>query len=373
MPYPNSYPVLILLLLSLACSTTEGNKNKSTSHESIPAQLDHYLDSLHQAHAFNGSVLLAEGDSIIFDQHYGYANAESQDSLTQRSSYRLASVSKQFTATAILMLQQDGKLNVDDLVQKYLPELPYKDVTIRHLLTHTSGLPDYISLLDSLWDASNPVDKKKTAFNADALSMLVSHQPSIEFAPGEAWSYSNTGYVLLALIVERTSGKSIGEFLKEKVFDPLRMSDTRAFSPDETFQVAHRVYGFAYDSNSGYKDNDWNYLNGMVGDGGFYSSTRDLFIWDQALYRDRFLIKTSKEEAFSPYLLNNGEKSDYGFGWGINTENPNKKIVQHSGGWLGARTFFRRELDARRTLILLSNYSADNMREVLQRISYITQ
>jgi CubicO group peptidase (beta-lactamase class C family) len=319
-------------------------------------RIDEVVNRYKELGEFNGCVLVAENGKIIYEKVSGIAHSETGESLTVEHRFRLASVSKQFTAMAAMILKEQGKLSYDDDIQKYLPELPYKGVTIRHLLTHTSGLPDYTSLLEVHWDVEHKgTMMRKIATNTDVLGYLIKYKPSVKFTPGEKHSYCNTGYNLLAIIVERISKMSFQEFMRVHIFEPLDMKDSfvnerNGLNPDEK-----RARGILPGpDNIGFVLSDFHYQNGMYGDGGIYSTLEDMFRWDQALYSEKLVSRETIAEAFTPSKLNGGELVDYGFGWSlINTEEG--KVVAHGGGWLGFRAFILRDLESKNTVIQLCN------------------
>lgn len=360
-----------LLALSLSflvvCSSTLAQQDASWTEEKT-TQVNDLLDKMHEQKQFNGAVLLAEDGEIVYERYLGVENDPGEDKISVDSSFRLASVSKQFTGMAIMILKEQGKLEYDDDIQKFLPGLDYEGVTVRHLLHHTAGLPDYEQWFGTNWDTDKDFDDRKTAFNKDVFEQFVEHKPERKFAPGERWEYSNTGYVLLGHIIEKASGMPTRDFMQKHIFTPLEMSNSQAFSPSEEFNVKHRVYGLSRIADGSFEANDWNYLNGMIGDGGVYASARDLLKWDQALYAEKLVADDTLAEAFTPGELNDGSKTDYGFGWSIQEEEGKPVIVEHSGGWVGFRTFIRRDLKTNRTLILLTNDSSAYFGRVLSSL-----
>lgn len=322
------------------------------------AKLDSLFSHLHQEGRFNGNVLIAEKGIPVFQKSYGYADEANQQKLDQNTVFDLASVSKEFTATAIRLLEKRGKLKTEDPIADYIPELDfYKGVKIRHLIHHTSGLPDFMVVLGKQWNPEN------TAFNIDFVNLFNELRPEMESEPGEKFSYSNTGYALLGLIIERVSEKTYGEFLKENIFDPLEMNDTRVyrhFYDDQIF--TDYALGYISDSTGGKiavddlpHTNFRHYLDGIVGAGQIKSTTDDLLKWDRALYKDDLFDKEDKELFFSPVQLNDGKSLFYGFGWVLkNTENYGK-IIYHPGRWAGYVNHFERDLENDKTIIILQN------------------
>ncbi len=301
-------------------------------------QLDKLMTHCFENNLFNGTILVSENGKVIFRKAYGYADMETKEKLKPESSFYLASVSKQFTTMAVMMLKEKGKLSYEDKLTKFFPEFPdYADrVTVRHLMTHTSGIPDHYRL------GAYKVDLT----NADVKDLLVK-QEKLDFEPGEKYSYSNGGYVLLAMIVEKVSGMPFHKFMKKNIFMPLKMKSTLVYDESKP-EVANRAKGHHH--ISGY--NDYEILTS--GAGGMYSVIDDLYKWDQALYTEKLVKKETLEEAFTPVKLNSGEISNYGYGWGIQ-ETDNGKIVSHSGGMNGYRTFIRRDLSKNNAHVILTN------------------
>ncbi len=309
-------------------------------------ELDEILTALYENKQFNGVVLAAEKGKVIFKKAYGYANFETQTPLTTATPFYLASAAKPFTAMAIMILAERGKLKYDDSIVKYLPELDYKKITIRHLLNHTGGLEEYVKLLKKYqWDTA------KIVGNNDLIALLKKYKPKPLFRAGSAYRYSNTGYVLLASIIERASGQRFEVFLKQNIFDPLDMRNSFAYNLKMKECPQERAMGYAIDGiyASPY---DLTYMDGVIGDGNIYCSADDLFKWDQALYTEKLVKKSTLTLAFRPGCLNNGRTTNYGFGWVLS---PNRKIVWHAGAWVGFRTTIHRDMASKRTLIFLDN------------------
>ncbi len=326
----------------------ESEVKLTQEQEQKVAKIDSILNYYHKQGILNGTVLVAEAGKVIYQKGFGYANMDTKDPLEPKSNFRLASVSKQFTAMCIMMLKEQGKLDYDDNFRKYIPELRYEGITIRHLLWHTSGVPDYVELMDKLW-APN-----EYYVNDDVLKMMAKHHPEKVFEPGEKYEYSNTGYVLLASIVERVSGVSFKEFVQQNIFDRIGMSSSVVPVGEKDFEeMADRVYGYDMTEDWGYVDNDFNHYN-AYGDGGLYSNLIDLFKWNEALYTEKLVKQETLKEAYKPYVLNNGFVGDYGFGWSVRDIDSNK-IVSHSGGWVGFLTHIFRDITNKHCVIVLTN------------------
>ena len=254
------------------------------------------------------TVLVVQDGKPAVSRGYGYADLEARVAVTPATNFRLASVTKQFTAAAILLLVEDGRLKLDDPVRRWLPTLPdaAADITIRHLLTHTSGLIDYEDVM--------PADTALQLHDSDVLRLLES-QDRLYFAPGTNYRYSNSGYALLALIVGRASGHDFASFLRVRIFLPLGMANTVAHE-DGVSMIAHRAYGYSATA-AGWTRTDQSLTSAVLGDGGIYSSIDDLAKWDAALYDDRLLSDDSRRLAFQAATPTDDPDIAYGFGWRI--------------------------------------------------------
>ncbi|KAF1680567.1 MULTISPECIES: serine hydrolase [Bacillus] len=320
--------------------------------------LSRLFSVLAEKYQFNGTVLAAEDGYILYHHSFGYAELKEKRPLQTNSLFELASLSKPFTALGIILLEEKGILGYEDKVERWLPGFPYQGVTIRHLLNHTSGLPDYMGWFIANWD------QQKIAVNQDIVNMLMNEGLPRYFKPNEGWLYSNTGYVLLAVIIEKASGMSYADFMKTSVFSPAGMKETRVYNRrHRPERLEHYAYGYVYDVHSEtyvlpddlVETNYVMYLDGIQGDGTVNAVASDLFRFDQALYRDDFISRASKESAFAPVRLNNGETINYGFGWGLQNTTEKGRIVSHDGRWPGYSTMMMRYIDHRKTLIYLSN------------------
>lgn len=338
-------------------------------------KIDKLMHEVYQKGVFNGSVLVAEKGKIIYQKSFGYANAETKEKLVKEAVFNIGSVSKTFTAMAITMLKQKGKLSYDDPVQKYWPKLAYAGITLRHLLSHTSGLPEYMKFFKKLWK-----DKSKIATNRDVLNILVKDKPKATHKPGERWKYCNTGYVLLALVVEKVSGVNFPEFLQQNIFKPLQMNHTTVNTRYLNQKITNLARGHVFDVNKrqltlpkGAQYAEDHCLEGTYGDGGVYSTSTDLFRWDQALYTSRLVPQKALAEAFTPFTFNNGKKSNYGLGWFSAASPKVGKIVYHNGLWTGYRTRFFRYVDKDKTIIVTGNahlHYVPVIRQTLARIVF---
>lgn len=365
--------ILILFILNSNSSTAQMNERTEKIH-----LLDSVYRALYASGSFNGNVLIAEKGNVIFEKSYGFADAVTQKKLNPQSIFELASVSKQFTAMGVVLLKKRGKLNYDDPISKYLPELAfYNGVTIRNLLTHTGGVPDYLYLdvFREKWD------KTKIATNADVITEFAKYRPPLDFQPNEKSQYSNTGYALLASIIERVSNQTYGQFLKTNIFNPLHMKHTfiyrRIYAPEKIKNYAEAYgtdsllnYVSAYYSIEN-KFTTYNYLDGVVGARAVNSNLDDLLKWDRALYTDQLISVEDKKEIFGSVKTKNGKENDYGFGWVLSRNEKYGKIFNHSGSWAGYITYIERHADSDKTIILLQNVNTPNSKIGLSDIRKI--
>jgi CubicO group peptidase (beta-lactamase class C family) len=324
------------------------------------------LMSAYDGEVPGASVLVLHNGSPIVHRGYGFADLEKRTLAAPDTNYRLASVTKQFTAAAILLLTQDRQLQLDDPISKWFPDLPpaTKVITVRHLLSHMSGLIDYEEVI--------PADMTQQLHDADVLKILEG-QDRTYFAPGTSYRYSNSGYALLALIVERASGKSFATFLRERIFQPLRMSNTIAHEEGVSV-VAHRAYGYTFE-NGAWARTDQSQTSAVLGDGGIYSSIDDLARWDAALYDERLLNDESRELAFTPVTRTEDPRIEYGMGWRITREQVGGTTLWHSGETRGFRNVIVRYPDQNLTVIVLSNRDEPEPYQTARSIAqlYLTQ
>ena len=286
---------------------------------------------------FNGSVLVVENNQIIYENTFGFADFDNKEPLDGNMPFYLASLAKQFTSAAIMKLAEEGKLSLDDPLTKYLPLMPkiYNPVKIHHLLTHTSGVPDYFSLGIA----------KAGLTNLEVYKELI-HQKNLNFVPGNKYRYSNSGYVLLAMVIQIASGQTIHDYFQQHIFEPLEMDN--AFVQTIGLAKQQKVKGYT----SKNKLNDYNLLT--VGDGGIYATALDLYKWQQVLNSGNYISLESLEKMYSPVVLANGRSRNYGYGWELGN-NLQGKLVYHTGGLGGFRTYIERQLETNNAIIILTN------------------
>ena len=316
---------------------------------------------------FNGAWLYAEKGEIVSKGVLGFRDPEDTLPITEDTIFQLASVTKQFTAAAVMLARREGLLELDDEITKYFPEIPYPDVTIRHLLTHTSGIPDYFD--DADWFIKIWKEEKRVPGNDEILRFLCETEAKPYFAPGEGMHYSNTGYNLLALLVERLSGVPYEDFLQKNIFEPAGMGSTRCCHirrdgiPFENYARATVFEDGKYvaDVDSA-EDGDVVAFDGLNGDDYVYTNIFDMLRWDRALREGKVLTPEEQKLMYTPGKLVNGEDAvydedeglGYGFGWFVGRDEELGLIVSHSGGMPGVATWLERFIDEDRMLVILT-------------------
>jgi CubicO group peptidase (beta-lactamase class C family) len=305
------------------------------------------------------SLLVLRDGKALITRNYGLTDVENKVPCAPETNFRLASVTKQFTATAILLLVAEHKLKLEEFLTSVFPEFPAygKPITVRHLLNHTSGLPDYEELIPS--GTSLPV------LDRDVLRILMKQEKGL-FPPGAKFQYSNSGYSLLALIVESRSGLTFANFLKTRIFEPLKMRNTLAYEQGLSI-VPNRAYGYSADANS-FKKTDQSLTSSVLGDGGIYSSVLDLARWDEALESSKLLGRHLQELAFTPGPETEHPNTRYGFGWYIG-EYRGLKEIWHSGNSIGFTTRIARFPEKHFTVIVLANRSDAALAEIPHQIA----
>ena len=323
---------------------------------------------LNEKDCFNGAWLYAEHGEIVSKGALGFRDPENTQPLTEDSIFQLASVTKQFTAAAVMLAVRQGLFGLDDEITRYFPEIPYPGVTVRHLLSHTSGIPDYFD--DADWFMKIWKEEKRVPGNDEILRFLCETKAKPYGAPGEKFEYSNTGYNLLALLVERRSGVPFEDFLRRNIFEPAGMSNTRCCHVRRDgvpFEKYARATVFEDGKWMADVDSD-EYgdvvaFDGLNGDDYVYTNIFDMLKWDRVLREGRVLTKEEQEIMYTPAKLNNGEEAvfdkddglGYGFGWIVGHDEALGPVVSHSGGMPGVSTWFERFQDADRVLVILSN------------------
>ena len=356
---------ILALLMSFVLALGPSRASGRAAGPDVAASIDVYLAAAHKLQWFSGSVLVARGGRIILNRGYGMADYELDVPNTPKTKFRLGSVSKQFTAMAILQLEERGKLKVTDTVQAFFTDYPGGDkITIHHLLTHTSGIPNYTAFPDYL---------KLMTLPSTALQMVDRFKNlPLDFAPGEKFNYSNSGYVLLGAVIEKVTGESYEKFVRENIFQPLGMDDSGYDHPETILKNRASGYEFSDDAmvNTPYIDMSIPYAAGAL-----YSTVIDLYKWDRALYTEKLISKAALDRMFTPVESKGGlgeasapSKNNYGYGWMINTV-AGRKSIHHGGGVNGFITDILRFPDDDACVIVLNNYMTSYAQEIGTAVS----
>jgi CubicO group peptidase (beta-lactamase class C family) len=337
---PAKLPAIALLIL---CHLT-----LCFAQDAITVRVDDYVRSEIQKQRIPGvSLAVIKNGQIVLAKGYGYANVEHQIPVKPETIFQSGSVGKQFTAMAVMMLVEDGKISLEDKITKYFSDAPaaWQNITVRHLLTHTAGTTDY----------PNDFDFRRDYTEADLFNRA--RVIPLAFEPGEKWSYSNLGYVLLGILIHKVSGKFYGDFLDERIFEPLQMNTARIISEEDI--VPNRSAGYRLVKGE-LKNQQWvaPSLN-TTADGALYLTVYDMAKWDAALYTEKLLKESSLQLMWTAVKLNNGKTEKYGFGWSLNDVRGHR-IVQHGGSWQGFKAHIARFVDDKLTVVVFANLSQAN-------------
>lgn len=305
-------------------------------------EIDKIYNDLLLKRGFNGSILIAKNGTVLMEDYRGFVNLQTKEPITESTTFHLASISKTFTAMVVLKLWEQGRLSLDDTLQKYFPEFPLHNINIRMLLSHRSGLTNYPYLMDTAYRRMH-----KLATNDDVISFFIQRKPLPAFRAGARYQYSNTNFAILASIVERVTGQPFPQYMKDSVFTPLGMTHTFVFSIKDTasyvptYASERRIYPL-------------DVMDCTYGDKNVYSTTRDLLQWDKALYENRLVSKATYDSAVVPRSNEHKTMHNYGYGWHLYTDKTDT-IVYHNGYWHGNNTVFTRLVEDTATVIVLSN------------------
>jgi CubicO group peptidase (beta-lactamase class C family) len=345
----------IALLLS-ACALAQ---TSALAADPSTKQVDAIFTSLQSNNAPGAAVLVVRNGRAVFRRGYGVTDLRTLHKIDVHTNFRLASFTKQFTAASIMLLAREGKLRYDDHLNDFFPEFPAygKSITIRNLLNHTSGLPDYEDILMKQYDGTPP-ERVPQILDAGVLKLLAA-QTIGKFPAGAKWEYSNSGYAVLAMIVEKVSGKPFGQFLQERIFTPLAMEHTLAYEKGKN-EVPHRAYGHSKEDGA-WRETDQSPTSAVLGDGGIYSSLEDLAKWDRALRNHTLFSEAEMQPALTPVSPTDGPAKtpegktlSYGFGWFLDPHAGHRRMF-HDGSTIGFRTTIQRFPDDNLTIIVLAN------------------
>jgi CubicO group peptidase (beta-lactamase class C family) len=354
-----TFTLLLLMVMFLSCGNSSTGLFRELGRGAVPVaeyaltkdqqviaqKLGDLFGTLHRHGAFNGSVLVSKAGRIIYRQSLGLLDRKTRQPLSDSSMFQLASVSKVITATAVLMLHERGMLDIHKTVREYLPDFPYEDVTVKQLLSHRSGLPNYLYALNN--EICQPNHRMT---NDEMYACLVSKQVRPYLKPGRQFNYSNTNYALLALIIEKTSGTTYQQFLRDEIFTPLGMKNTATI---REIDLAHRNVTRPYDNR--WRPVEFDASDYVLGDKSIYSTAYDLFLFSEALYQNRIISPETQRLAYTAFSREQ-RQSNYGYGWRLkNFKDPENLEVYHNGWWHGYRTSFHRRLKDTLTVVILSN------------------
>ncbi len=325
-------------------------------------KIDSIVRAAHEKKAFNGNVLIAKGGRIVFEKSMGFADFNHKIPLNESTQFQIASVSKQFTAFGIMVLKKRGKLNYDDKVKRFIPDFPYPDISLRHLMQHTSGLPDF-------WKDIRPhLDTTRANGNAEMIAYLIEKKLPLRFETGEKWEYSDIGYDILASIIEIVSGQAFDQFMKKEVFRPAGMKDSEGLLVTDIRRIKAKNLARGYlEHSSGRLElahearNFVHYLGNFYGDGSVIATLRDLKRWDDALLK---MMKSDSLHFGAAYeairrkdgsILEVQKGVSYGFGWGLRVDPKMGRVYSHNGGHPGFVTNYFRYPDRQVVLIVCRN------------------
>lgn len=360
----NSLVLFVLFVLVQACSSDPSEKRKrKILNKEVPdsvvlfydpkkadKRIDEIIVNLHRKSGFNGNVLVAKNGKIIYERAIGWADHLHRDSLKINSVFELASVSKPFTSTAIMMLIEDGKLRLNQNVKEFYPDFPYDSITVELLLTHKSGMMNYVYFVDNLWK-SQKKNERPGITNQDVMQLIAEHKPNPYTKPNRVFHYNNSNYMVLAAIIEKVSGQKYSQFMAEHIFKPLGMKNTAVYSKAEYDKIPVDVVGH---------DRNWrrsvaqNFLDGPVGDKGIYSTIHDLYLFDRAMRKEKLLKTETMDSVYAAHNVMQRWHFNYGYGWRTFEKDTNK-VVYHTGWWHGFRNIYLRQLNKDITIILLTN------------------
>jgi len=334
----------IFMFLWYSASAGQGSISHASSEGAV--RMDSLFKVFSAQEGFNGNVLIAKEGKVIYKKSFGYADLKAKTLLNIKSVFQIGSITKQFTAMAIMMLHDEGKLNFTDPVQHFFPKFPYNNITIHQLLSHRSGLPEYMKFAKVYWKNHNKIMR-----NTDLMNIMIKYRPTLVFVPDEEYYYSNTGYVILACIIEHVSGMQYSAFLEKNIFKPLGMKLSFVANRKNVKYIEYPTVGYKQNKRKAKED----YLSGTVGDKGIYSTVEDMLKWDQGLYTEKLVRRTTLQEAFTPFSYDRQSEKNYGYGWRIETSNNGDKIVYHAGWWRGYSSLFARRLADKFVVIVLCN------------------
>ena len=333
--------------------------------QKVRHQLDSLLQNINKRHDFHGSLLVAKNGKILYNNYIGYADFRKKEPLNDASAFQLASVSKQFTAAAIMLLYERNQLQLTDTVNKYFPDFPFENITIKNLLNHTSGLPRYF------WVAEHEWKQEKAPTNSEMMALLESSKVEKYFKPGRNFDYSNTGYFVLASIVEKISGTSFSAFVQKNIFEPLEMKDSFVYSFENDNIRTNQLDGYRLYRGWRHLKINGTVNDAIVGDKNVYATSKDLFKWTIGLNNGKLLSKESLELMYAKGETVYGRKVPYGFGFRIDTKDQN--TIYHHGKWNGFSTGLTLYPDDELVIIVLEHTGYNAMTSLNNKVKNIIE
>jgi CubicO group peptidase (beta-lactamase class C family) len=347
--------------LPLYCENTRCTiDTNSCKIKLLSERLDSFYEAKHKAGCFNGCVAVSLKGTCVYQRSFGYSKYDEKEENTSHTSFQLASVSKTFTSTAVMYLVDKGLLQLNDSIQKFFPDFPYKKITVQQLLSHRSGLPNYLYFAESLCKSNTYI------YNTDVIDYMTTHRPAPEHLPGKHFMYCNTNFLLLASIVEKVTGTKFKNFMHDTFFEPLGMANTFVL---DAFDTTFKKPSMSYNSKWVIQKDDC--FDGVVGDKGIYSCTEDMMKWDKAFYEGKLLSQNSMTEAYTPRSFEKPGNRNYGYGWRLLQQSDKSYLVYHNGWWHGNNTVYYRNTKDTSTVVVLNNkFSRDvyNLKPVWQII-----
>ena len=373
---------LSLAVLSLSsCTSSEEKAKKAAADKKIRVEEDDKADSLllvydpakgdkwiadfahnlHKKYGFNGNMLVAKDGKILYEKAIGWADYLHRDSLKINSEFELASITKTFTGVAIMQLVEAGKLNLTDDVKKFYPNFPYEGITVELLLSHRSGMMNYVYFIDDIWRKEKR-DMKKGVSNQEVMQVIADKKPNPYTKPNRLFHYNNSNFMVLAAIVEKVSGQRFSQYMMEHVFKPAGMKNTHVYSKAEYEKIPVDVVG--HDRNSWRYSVVQNFLDGPVGDKGIYSTLHDLVLYDKYLKNGRLLTQKSLDSAYKGRNKAIKGHFNYGYGWRVFDGEKDRKVVYHTGWWHGFRHIYVRDFQKDIVIIFLGNLTNGSLMQL---------
>jgi CubicO group peptidase (beta-lactamase class C family) len=327
-----------------------------------------FVQNLHKKYAFNGNVLVAKKGKIIYQGAKGWADYLHRDSLKINSEFELASITKTFTGVAILQLVEAGKLNLNDDVKKFFPNFPYEGITVKLLLTHRSGMMNYVYFIDDIWRKEKR-NMKKGVSNQEVMQIIAEKKPNRYTKPDNVFHYNNSNFMVLGAIIEKVTGQRYSQYMMEHIFKPAGMKNTHVYSTAEYEKIPVDVVG--HDRNSFRYSVVQNFLDGPVGDKGIYSTLHDLVLYDKYLRNERLLKQSSLDSAYVGRNKPVNGHFNYGYGWRMFDGKNMDKVVYHTGWWHGFRHIYVRDLDKDIVVIFLGNLTNASLMHLDELYKYL--